>query len=378
MLSDLLTADVSDLCAQAGRLRDQGKGKTISYSLNVFLPLTRLCRNRCGYCDYRVEPLKREPEERDSLFLSPEEILATARAAQDAGCTEALFVTGDKPERRYPDEGRWLRERHLDSTPHYAFEMARLILSHTRLYPHTNAGVMTPAELKALKQVNASIGLMLETTADRLCRPGYPHAHSPDKLPQVRLDFLRQAGKLHIPTTTGLLIGIGETRSERLQAILEIRRIQEEYGHIQEVIIQNFKPKQGTAMAKMSGPPLSEILWTCAAARLLLGPEMNIQVAPNLVPGGSGAFGRCLAAGINDWGGISPLTPDFVNRESRWPAVTELKEKTEQHGFILRRRFPVYPEFIRRKSRFLSRCIYEKLNQDADSEGYVYEGVLSA
>ncbi|MFB3904352.1 MAG: 7,8-didemethyl-8-hydroxy-5-deazariboflavin synthase CofG [Acidobacteriota bacterium] len=365
MLEDFADQDIHQFCEQAAAVRDHGKGKTVSYSLNVFLPLTRLCRNACGYCDYRVT----EPNGR-ALFLSAEEVLETARAGEKAGCAEALFVAGDKPERRYPEARRWLRDRHFDSTAHYACEMARLVLSNTRLYPHTNIGLANRAELIELKQVNASIGLMLETTAQRLSCLGGPHGQSPDKFPPTRLEFLACAGELRIPTTTGLLIGIGETRAERLDAILAISRLQRDYGHIQEVIIQNFRPKLGSSMAEVVDVPCSEILWTCAAARLLLGPSLNLQVAPNLLP--RRWLAACLGAGVNDWGGISPLTPDYVNHESPWPPLAALREETEAAGFKLRQRFPIYPEFIDR----LPPRLKERLRKDADEEGYVRSPAL--
>ncbi|RPJ59726.1 MAG: 7,8-didemethyl-8-hydroxy-5-deazariboflavin synthase subunit CofG [Acidobacteria bacterium] len=364
MQEDLAARDIEELCEQAAALRDRGKGKTVSYSLNVFLPLTRLCRNVCSYCDYRIS----EPPGED-FFLSPDEVLAAARNGEKAGCTEALLVTGDKPEMRYPEARRWLRDHHLDSTAQYACAMARLVLNETRLHPHTNAGVVNRGELAELKLVNASVGLMLETTAERLSQSGKAHFQSPDKVPQARLDFLARAGEMRIPTTTGLLIGIGETRQERQDTILAIRRVHENYGHIQEVIIQNFKPKSslhGThAAAQIASVPFSEILWTCAAARLLLGPCLNLQAAPNLVP--RAWLTACLGAGINDWGGISPVTPDYVNQDSPWPPLAVLKQETEAAGFHLRRRFPVYPEFI----DWLQPLLKERLMRDVDEDGYV-------
>jgi len=362
---------ISELCKQACLLRDQGKGRTVSYSPNVFIPLTRLCRNACGYCNYRL------PEnDSEAPFLSPDEVLAIARAGERAGCTEALIVTGDKPEFRYSKARRWLTEHHSESTGHYAAEMGRLIFSETQLYPHTNAGVIGREELIRLTESNASVGLMLETVADRLGHHGRPHAKSLDKDPPARLDFLRQTGRLSIATTTGLLIGIGETRQERLETILAIQKINEQYGHIQEVIIQNFRPKAGSEMADMSEPPLSEILWTCATARILLGADMNLQVAPNLLPNCSRT--ACLGAGINDWGGVSPLTPDYVNRESPWPTLSELQRETEEAGFALRPRFPVYPEFIQAGPRFLAPQILKRLTEDCDHEGYIRTGALVA
>ncbi len=365
MQEDLIGGDINELCERAARLRDLGKGKTVSFSLNVFLPLTRLCRNSCGYCDYRASE-----SIRDDSFLSADEAIATAWAGETAGCTEALLVSGDKPELRYPEARRWLRDHHFDSTAHYACEIARLVLAETRLYPHTNVGVANWAELHELRQVNASIGLMLETTAIRLSRLGGPHDQSPDKLPGTRLDFLANAGELAIPTTTGLLIGIGETRHERLDTLIAIRRLHEDYGHIQEVIIQNLRPKPGSVMAQAPHVPLSEILWTCAAARLILGPSMNLQVAPNLLS--NDWLAACLHAGLNDWGGVSPLTPDYVNRECPWPSLAVLQHLTDAAGFTLRRRFPVYPEFV----RLLPRLLKERLERNADEDGYVRTAAL--
>lgn len=356
---------IEELCEQAAELRDQGKGRTISYSLNVFLPLTRLCRNNCGYCDYRMaRPIT------EGLFLHPEQVIASARAGEKAGCAEALLVSGDKPEQRYPAARRWLREHHFDSTAHFACEMARLVLDETRLFPHTNVGVANRAEITAMKEVNASIGLMLETTNHQLGQGGKPHDQSPDKHPQARLGFLANAGELGIPTTTGLLVGIGETRKDRVEAIAAIGRLHEKYGHIQEVIIQNFRPKRESAMAEVPAIPVSEILWTCSVARLLLGPGMNLQVAPNLIP--TDRLAACLRAGTNDWGGISPLTVDFVNLDSPWPPLAVLRKQTEAAGFFLRQRFPVYPEFV----DLLQPMLKDRVGAAADDEGYVRKETL--
>ena len=360
MQDDLTQCDIEEFCEQAARVRDAGKGRTVSYSLNVFLPLTRLCRNACRYCDYRVSQPDGGP-----VFVSPEEVLTIARAGERAGCTEALLVSGDKPELRFPKRGAGF----VTTT-----STARLTMPvkwPASLSPKRDSirtpmsGVANRAELVELKKVNASIGLMLESTAERLSRAGGPHDLSPDKLPRVRLDFLANAGELRIPTTTGLLIGIGETRRERLAAIHAIRKLHEEYGHIQEVIVQNFRPKNGSDMHAAAAVPLSEILWTSAAARLLLGPRMNIQVAPNLVP--RDWLAACLGAGVNDWGGVSPLTPDYVNRECPWPELSSLQRQTESAGFVLRPRFPVYPEFV----KFLPPLLGDRLNQEADEGGYV-------
>jgi FO synthase len=351
----------------ASRLRDQGKGRTVTYSPKVFIPLTRLCRDFCSYCTFRESP-----QQADVLYMSPEQVLDVLRAGQRLGCREALFVLGERPEERYPEARRWLHERGYDSTIEYLYEICKLTLSETALYPHSNAGNLTARELEALKAVNVSMGLMLENVSERLCAPGGPHERAPSKHPRVRLETLRQAGELKVPFTTGLLIGMGETAKERTDSLLAIRDLHRQYGHIQEVIIQNFQPKADTLMRLASGPSLPEMLDTLAEARLLLGPEMNIQAPPNLARSyGPGARRAYLDAGINDWGGISPLTIDYVNPEAPWPELLALRQEMKAHGFQLRGRYAIYPEYILHSDGFLTDGLKQRLLQDADSEGFI-------
>ena len=356
---------LASLCDQATALRDQARGTTISFSPKVFIPLTRLCRDSCGYCVFRQEP---QPNE--DCFMRPEEVLSVARSGQQKGCREALFVLGERPEVRYPEARRWLTERGCDSTVDYLFQMCQLVLRETSLYPHTNAGILTRSELTALQQVNASLGLMLESTSLRLSEPGGPHAVAPSKHPRVRVNALRLAGELGIPFTTGILVGIGETLEERIEALNLIRDLHQRYGHIQEVIIQNFKAKPGTAMASAAGPSFAEMLETIALARLILGRQMNIQAPPNL-SATDRRYLEYLGAGLNDWGGISPITIDYVNPEAPWPHLQELTNRTAERGFKLRARFPVYPEYIYEKGHLIPSELRGRLRKEADSEGYI-------
>lgn len=353
--------DLEELCAEARRIRDRGKGRVISFSPKVFIPLTRLCRDFCTYCTFR-----QAPQQAKRLYMTPQEVLDVARAGQRAGCREALLVLGERPELRYPEAGSWLQENGYGSTLEYLREMCELVLRETDLYPHSNPGTMTRSELEDLKGLNVSMGLMLESTSARLHEPGGPHEHAPSKLPQVRLRTLELAGELQIPFTTGLLIGIGETPEERIDALLAIKDLQDRFGHIQEVILQNFRAKPGTAMEKASEPSHREMLETVAAARIILGSEMNIQVPPNL----SSQYLDYLEAGINDWGGISPVTIDFVNPEAAWPNILALKQEMNSRGYDLRARFPVYPEYILHRSQFLPPPLLKRLRLEADSQGY--------
>ncbi len=302
--------------------------------------------------------------------MRPEEVLAVARSGQREGCREALFVLGERPETRYLEARSWLKKEGYDSTVDYLFQMCQMVLRETSLYPHTNAGILTRLELEALQQVNPSLGLMLEATSLRLSEPGGPHASAPSKHPRVRVNTLRLAGELGIPFTTGILVGIGETPEERVEALELIRDLHERYGHIQEVIIQNFKAKPGTSMADAAEPSFSEMLETIAMARLALGPQMNIQAPPNLSAADQ-RYLEYLGAGLNDWGGISPITIDFVNPEAPWPHLRELADGTAEQGFQLRARFPVYPEYIHEKGHFIPRGLRSRLKKEADSEGYI-------
>ena len=351
----------------ASQLRDRGKGSTVTFSPKVFIPLTQLCRDFCSYCTFR-----RSPQQTERLYMSPHDVLRVALKGQQLGCREALFVLGERPEERYPEARRWLDERGYDSTVEYLFEMCKLVLQETALYPHSNPGNLTRAELQALKGVNASLGLMLESTSERLCEQEGPHERAPSKHPRLRLTTLKQAGELKIPFTTGLLIGIGENAQERIESLAAIGDLQRRYGHIQEVIIQNFRAKPKTSMSRAVEPPLREMLQTVAQARILLGQEMNIQAPPNLArPYHSSAHLAYLSAGINDWGGISPLTIDYVNPEAPWPHIAELNEHMAAEGFELKARFPVYPEYIFKDCGFLPGSLKDRLLAEADPQGYI-------
>lgn len=360
------------LLTKASRLRDQGKGRVVSFSPKVFLPLTQLCRDACGYCIFRQNPRANR-----SPYMIPEEVLAVARQGEELGCREALLVLGERPEERYLEARRWLSQHGYDSTLEYLEVICRLLLKETSLYPHSNPGTLTRSELESLKAVNVSMGLMLETSSQRLRGPGGPHERAPSKNPEVRLETLRTAGKLKIPVTTGLLVGIGETARERQEDLYLIRELHQCYGHIQEVIIQNFRAKTSTPMRGASELSTRETLKTVAEARIILGPQMNVQVPPNLSgsPGDPGYL-EFLGAGINDWGGISPVTIDYVNPEAPWPHLTQMRREMENRDFQLRARFPVYPEYIHEKSHYLPAALRTRLEADADPEGFVPKAAL--
>jgi FO synthase len=343
----LLTALAEQLCLA-------GYGTNVSFSKKVFIPLTRLCRDVCHYCTFARAPNAHEPH-----FLSHDAVLAIARAGQTVGCKEALFTLGDQPELRYAAARDALAALGVDSTLAYLESAAALVLRETGLLPHLNPGVMDEAWLARLRKVSVSQGIMLETASDRLSQRGGPHFGSPDKLPAIRLATLEAAGRARVPFTTGILIGIGETRAERIEALLAIRDIHERHGHIQEVIIQNFRAKPGTRMATADEPSIEDHAWTIAVARLILGRTMNIQAPPNLQPAG---LLQLIRAGINDWGGVSPVTPDHVNPEAPWPHLADLARTTESAGRTLVERLAIYPEFLaptsfpqRREPRSLSR-----------------------
>ena len=358
---------IDELCSAASRLRDAGKGRTVTFSPKVFIPLTHLCRDFCGYCTFRHSPATAP-----SLYMSPEEVLNVARAGQRLGCTEALFTLGERPEQRYPEARRWLTDRGYATTLGYLTEMCRLVLEETDLMPHANPGTMSRRELAALQPFNPSMGLMLESTSSRLYERGGPHEFAPSKRPRVRLRTMELAGELGIPFTTGILIGIGETRGERIDAILAMRNLHRNYGHIQEVIIQNFRAKPATPMEDAGDAPSKELLWTVAVARILLGPQVNLQVPPNL---SADDYENYLAAGINDWGGVSPLTIDFVNPEAPWPALADLQRRTAEQGFELKPRLPVYPEYFAGTGAWLSDGLREKAMALSDEDGYVRGGI---
>ena len=336
---------LNELTAAARSLRDRAHGNVISYSRKVFIPLTKLCRDVCHYCTF-AEP----PRNLEAAFLSIEDVLEIARAGAEAGCHEALFTLGDQPERRYRVAREALAKLGHASTLSYLAHAAQTVYEETGLLPHLNPGVMSQADLVRLREVSVSAGIMVESTSERLCERGGPHYGSPDKQPKARLDTLRAAGEAAVPFTTGILIGIGETRRERLESLLAIRAIDEQYGHIQEVIVQNFRAKPGTLMAAAPEPSLEELRWTIACARLILGPAMNIQAPPNLSPG---SLTPLIEAGINDWGGVSPVTPDHVNPEAPWPHLDRLAGDTAAGGKHLVERLAIYPEYCRDARRWL-------------------------
>ena len=334
--------ELGALMTRAAALRDSFHGRIQSYSPKVFIPLTHLCRDVCHYCTFA-----RPPKRGETGFMTLDEVLAVARAGAAAGCTEALFTLGDKPELRYGAARDELARLGHETTLAYLAEAAKLVLNETGLLPHINAGVMGGDDIATLRRVSVSQGLMLESAADRLSQKGGPHYGSPDKLPSRRLETIRLAGGRHVPFTSGILIGIGETRLERIESILALRDLHRRYGHIQEVIIQNFRAKPDTKMANAPEPDLGELLWTIAAARILLGAEMNIQAPPNLTPG---EYGVLIKAGINDWGGISPVTLDHVNPEAPWPHLEALRRETASAGKILTARLPGLSRLLCRQS----------------------------
>jgi FO synthase subunit 1 len=351
------------LLMAAGRIRDRSKPNVITYSRKVFINLINLCRDTCTYCTY-----KKEPGNPMLSILNPSQVLAIAEAGKKLCCTEALFVTGERPEQKYEQARTWLHSLGYSSTVEYIRNMSEVVLEKTGLLPHTNAGSMTKKEMSMLQDTNVSLGLMLETSSERLMEKGMPHENAPSKNPKVRIKALKSAGELRIPTTTGLLVGIGETQEELIDSLFVIRELHEKYGHIQEVIMQNFAPKPETGMAKF--PPASPeyFLRSVAMARIVM-PGMNIQVPPNLNPD---IFGRYISAGINDWGGISPVTIDHVNPEFPWPSIGLVRKMSESNGRKLKARLPVYPEFL--KGGFItSERLQKYASLVADSSGLVKE-----
>ena len=358
----LVECDLDALLQSAARRRDVAHGSIVSYSRKVFVPLTRLCRDVCHYCVFAHPPRKNE-----RAYLTLDEVLSIARAGAAAGCKEALFTLGDQPERRYRSAADELVRLGHDTTLSYLAQAARAVLEHTGLLPHLNPGHLTLADLTALRAVSLSQGLMLESSSERLCRRGGPHHGSPDKHPRARLASIRAAGAARVPFTSGILIGIGETRQERIDSLLALRALSEADGHIQEIIIQNFRPKTGTRMAERPAPHLEELLWTIAIARLLFEPAMNIQAPPNLSPG---ALRRLLDAGINDWGGVSPVTPDHVNPEAPWPHLRMLERATGAAGKQLVERLAIYPAFARRAETWVDPALRPVLLHRIDADGW--------
>ena len=352
-------AELPELLAAAREARDRFKPGVITYSRKVFIPLTNLCRDYCGYCTFR-----RDPGDPGAHTLTPDEVLQVAREGEKLGCSEALFSLGDKPELIFPEMRETLRHLGFRSTLHYLEAMCELVLRETSLLPHPNPGLMSAEWIARLAVVSSSMGLMLETTNYSLLASGAAHDNALDKVPAKRLRTIEDAGEQGVPFTTGILIGIGESPEDRIESLIAIRDLHERYGHIQEVIIQNFRAKPEIPMRNCPEPSRGEMR-TTAVARLLM-PEVNVQAPPNL---SDPDYENLLDAGINDWGGISPLTPDFINPERPWPHVEELERRTREKGFELRQRLPIYPEFL---SNVLGRpgLLAEKLKATADPNGY--------
>ena len=367
--SELVRAPVAELVAEARRLRDEGHGTRITFSPKVFVPLTMLCRDRCGYCTFAKPPARLE-----SPYLDVDAVLALARDGATAGCHEALFTLGEAPEDRYPVARAWLTEHGGApefSTVDYLIEVAGTVLRETGLLPHANAGALTREQFEALRAVSPSQGMMLETLAARLGEPGGPHHGAPDKTPARRLAALEAAGAARIPFTTGILVGIGETREERIDALVAIAESHARHGHVQEVIVQNFLPKDGTAMHRAPACDPDEFLWTIAVARIVLGAAMHLQAPPNL----SDDLGSLLEAGIDDWGGVSPVTPDHVNPERPWPALDRLRRATEAAGKVLAPRLTVYPEYVHDAETWLHPDVRPAVLAASDSEGLARDGL---
>jgi FO synthase len=353
-----------DLLAAAAEARDRGRGRTVTFSAKVFVPLTTLCRDYCGYCTFR-----RDPGEPGAHTLTPDEVTALVQAGGRLGAKEALFSLGDKPEALFPSHRDFLRRHGHRTTLSYLESMCRLTLGASPLLPHVNPGLMGERDLAALREVSVSMGLMLETVSERLLEAGQPHHRAPDKVPARRLKTIALAGKLQIPFTTGILFGIGETARERVDALVAIRDLHERYGHVQEVIVQPFRAKPRIPMRDTPDPGIGDLLRTLAVARLVLGPDVNLQAPPNLA---ADTYPQLLAAGLNDWGGISPLTLDHINPEKPWPLIPALRRATEAAGFRLRERLAIYPEFAARPE-YLAEPLRARVGGLLDTDGLVKE-----
>ena len=360
-------APLEPLLAAAADVRDRYKGRTVTYSRKVFIPLTHLCRDYCGYCTFRSDP-----KPGMQLYMTPEDVLVVAEAGRRAGCKEALFSLGDQPERIFPEAKDALKHLGFERTLDYVAAMSELVLEKTGLLPHSNPGVMSADDLRRLRETNISVGLMLESASPRLLRAGGPHWKAPDKVPSIRLRTMEAAGQVPIAFTTGMLIGIGETIEERVDTLLAIRDLHQKYGHIQEVIVQPFRAKADIRMAQAPEPSKEDLERTIAVARLTLGGEMNLQSPPNLL---SEDYPDLLKAGINDWGGISPVTKDFINPEAAWPQIASLAARSAQAGFVLRERLALYPEFIA-KPGFVPARLEPEVRKFQAENGYAREGAL--
>jgi FO synthase len=364
----LALADCTDLprlLSEAERLRDEGFGKTLTYSRKVFIPLTQLCRDVCHYCTFA-----KTPKTLAAPYLTLDEVLAIAQEGADQGCKEALFTLGERPEERYAAAREWLEENGYASTLEYVRDAAKAVFEETGLFPHLNPGCLTRDEILMLRPYAGSMGTMLESASPRLCEKGMPHFGSPDKTPEARLEALRVAGEAMVPFTSGILIGIGETRTERVESLLALRALSEEFGHIQEIIIQNFRAKPETKMALAPEPDLDELLWTIAVARLIFGKTMSLQVPPNLSPGG---IKPLIAAGLNDWGGISPVTADHVNPEAPWPHIGQLTQECASEGFHLCERLTTYPSYLSQQNKWLDKGLHAAMSAAKAGDGLARE-----
>ena len=361
--------DFFRLTSVAADRRDRFWGRTITYSRKIFIPLTNLCRDTCGYCTFA-----QSPSSRSARIMTPEEILAIARAGQQAGCKEALFSLGEKPELRYPEAREALAALGYTRLIDYLRDMCELVLRETGLVPHANPGTLSVEEISLLRPVTGSMGMMLESVSLRLMEKGGAHYGCPDKHPSVRLETLENAGRLKVPFTTGILIGIGETWTERIDTLLAIQEIFEQYGNIQEVIVQNFRAKPDIAMSNQPEPSREDMLRTLATARLLLDGKISLQAPPNLA---SGDYPSYLGAGLNDWGGISPVTLDHINPEAAWPQISELRRATERMGYQLRERLTVYPRYLARPQEFIAPEMMNHLTAMANPDGLAARQHLS-
>jgi FO synthase len=353
------------LLATAAAVRDRFKGRSVSYSRKVFIPLTHLCRDYCGYCTFRADP-----QAGVQPYMLPDDVLAVAEAGRKAGCKEALFSLGDQPERIFPEAKEFLKKLGFNRTLEYLAAMSELVLEKTGLLPHSNPGVMNGEDLRRLRETNVSVGLMLESASPRLLRVGGAHWKAPDKVPSLRIRTIENAGQLSMAFTTGILIGIGETPEERVDALLAIHSAHQKYGHVQEVIVQPFRAKPDIRMAQAPEPSTEDLERTIAVARLIFGGEMNIQSPPNLL---ADDYPDLLRAGINDWGGISPVTKDFINPEAAWPQISALSARSAEVGFVLRERLAIYPEFASRPE-FVSARLQPHLRKLQSENGYAREG----
>lgn len=358
-LVDINKDEIPYLLLTASKLRDSGKGKILTYSKNVFVPLTQICRNKCGYCTFKYEPGE------GALFMSPEEVVDMAKKGAELGCTELLFVTGDKPELKYPVYREALKKLGYDTTADYLIAMGEAGLKEN-IFPHTNLGLATSEELLAFRESNPSMGLMLENISPRLLKKGQAHHGCPDKVPKLRMETMELAGEHRIPWTSGILVGIGETWEERIQSLFALKELDDNYGHLQEIIIQNFSPKPGIQMEKYPPPSFVDMIKLVATSRLVFGEGMNIQIPPNLNPE---TYPMFIHAGINDLGGVSPVTIDYVNPEAPWPKLEIMEDMVQDLGFVLRERLPVYPEFI--KDEFIDEKVLRRVVDFVDKDGYV-------